>query len=142
MHTVIIGAGPTGLFLAISLARRGHDVTVVERDPGPESDHTWERKGVMQFHHPHGFRGQVVDALTAEMPEVLEAMITAGAVPATIPGMPALIVGLRCRRDLFERVLRNAAEHEPGVELRRGHADRPVADRGQASGLIIDGQRV
>ena len=140
-RVAIVGAGPTGLYLAIALARRHHHVMVIDRD-GPARDGSWGRKGVKQFHHPHGFRGQVVDALTAEMPEVLEAMITAGAVPATIPGMPELIVGLRCRRDLFERVLRNAAEHEPGVELRRGHADRPVADRGQASGLIIDGQRV
>ena len=141
-RVAIVGAGPTGLYLAIALARRHHHVMVVDRDGGPARDGSWGRKGVMQFHHPHGFRGQVVDALTAEMPEVLGGDDHGRSRARDDSGMPELIVGLRCRRDLFERVLRNAAEHEPGVELRRGHADRPVADRGQASGLIIDGQRV
>ena len=141
-RVAIVGAGPTGLYLAIALARRNHRVIVVDRDRGPAPDGSWGRKGVMQFHHPHGFRGQVVDALTAEMPEVLDAMITAGAVPATIPALPGRIVGLRCRRELFERVLRGAAEQEPGVELRLGHAERPLADRGRVTGLVVDGQRV
>ncbi len=141
-RVVVVGAGPTGLFLAVALARRNHQVVVVDRDRGPAPDGSWGRKGVMQFHHPHGFRGQVVDALTAEMPEVLEAMITAGAVPATMPALPGRIVGLRCRRELFERVLRGAAEREPGVELRLGHADRPLADRGRVTGLVVEGQRV
>ena len=68
MRTAIVGAGPTGLFLGTALARRGHEVTVVDRDPGPRSDGSWPRRGVMQFHHAHGFRGQVVDALDAGDP--------------------------------------------------------------------------
>ena len=35
MRTVVVGAGPTGLFTAIALARRGREVIVVDRDPGP-----------------------------------------------------------------------------------------------------------
>jgi 2-polyprenyl-6-methoxyphenol hydroxylase-like FAD-dependent oxidoreductase len=35
MQTAIVGAGPAGLFTAIALARRGHRVTLVDRDPGP-----------------------------------------------------------------------------------------------------------
>ena len=35
MRSVIVGAGPTGLYTAIALARRGHQVTVIDRDPGP-----------------------------------------------------------------------------------------------------------
>jgi 2-polyprenyl-6-methoxyphenol hydroxylase-like FAD-dependent oxidoreductase len=30
MRTVIVGAGPTGLYTAIALARRGHDVVVID----------------------------------------------------------------------------------------------------------------
>ena len=60
MHVAIIGSGPTGLFLGAALARRGHRVTAVDRDPGPAADGTWPRRGVMQFHHAHAFRGQVV----------------------------------------------------------------------------------
>jgi flavin-dependent dehydrogenase len=35
MRTVIVGAGPSGLYIAIALARRGHQVTVIDRDSGP-----------------------------------------------------------------------------------------------------------
>jgi hypothetical protein len=35
----------------------------------------------MQFHHPHGFRQQVAEALTTELPEVWEDLIAAGAEP-------------------------------------------------------------
>jgi 2-polyprenyl-6-methoxyphenol hydroxylase-like FAD-dependent oxidoreductase len=72
VRTVIVGAGPTGLFTAIALARRGYDVFVVDRDAGPPTaggDAAWQRRGVMQFHHAHTFRRQVVDALQAEMPD-------------------------------------------------------------------------
>lgn len=142
MRTAIVGAGPTGLYLAIALARRHHQVTVVDRDPGPSADGDWPRKGVMQFHHPHGFRGQVVDALLAEMPEVLDALVAAGAVPATIPERPGRIIGLQCRRATFEQVLRSAAQTEPGVQLRRGHADDVRSERGHAVGLVVDGRQV
>ncbi len=71
MHVAIIGAGPTGLFLGAALARRGHRVTAVDRDAGPAPDGGWSRRGVMQFHHAHGFRPQIVDALQAEVPEAL-----------------------------------------------------------------------
>jgi 2-polyprenyl-6-methoxyphenol hydroxylase-like FAD-dependent oxidoreductase len=140
--TAIVGAGPTGLFLAIALARRGHRVRVVDRDPGPAPDGSWPRRGVMQFHHPHGFRAQVVDAILAEMPELLDAMVRAGAIPATSPNRPGRILGLYCRRATFEEVLRSAAVHEPGVELIRGHADRVCDERGRATGIVIDGQRL
>ena len=70
MRTVIVGAGPTGMFLAMSLARHGHSVTLVDRDPGPAADDQWNRRGVMQFRHPHFFRPQVRGALLAEVPEV------------------------------------------------------------------------
>jgi NADPH-dependent 2,4-dienoyl-CoA reductase/sulfur reductase-like enzyme len=32
MRAVIVGAGPTGLYPAIALARRGHQVTVIDGD--------------------------------------------------------------------------------------------------------------
>jgi len=142
MRAVIVGAGPTGLYTAIALARRGHQVTVIDRDPGPEGGQWWNRKGVMQFHHPHAFRQQVADALIAEMPEVWQGMLAAGAVPISMPGQPGVPAGLLSRRVTFERVLRAAAEIEPRVWLRTGHVDEVCSERGRATGVMVGGHRV
>ena len=126
MRTVIVGAGPTGLFTAIALARRGRDVVVVDRDPGPPTHGAWQRKGVMQFHHAHTFRGPVVEALRAEMPDVLDDLTAAGADVASAPdGRPAALL---CRRTTFDRVLRHSAKGEPGCHA--GHRScRRAAER-------------
>jgi 2-polyprenyl-6-methoxyphenol hydroxylase-like FAD-dependent oxidoreductase len=142
MRTVIVGAGPTGLYIAITLARRRHDVVVIDRDPGPEGGHRWDRRGVMQFHHPHFFRQQVADALLAEMPEVWHALLAAGAQPATIPGLPGVTAGLHCRRLTFERVLRSAAQAQPRVTLRTGHVDEVSGQRGRVTGVRVGRQQV
>jgi 2-polyprenyl-6-methoxyphenol hydroxylase-like FAD-dependent oxidoreductase len=140
VRTVIVGAGPTGLFVAIALARRGHDVFVVDRDAGPPTaggDAAWQRRGVMQFHHAHTFRRQVVDALDAEMPDVHERLTAAGATVATTPdGLP---VALLCRRMVVERVLRCTATAQQGVTLITGHVDAVLQDRGRATGVVVDG---
>ena len=145
MQIAIVGAGPTGLFTAIALARRGHGVTIVDRDPGPAADGEWARRGVMQFHHPHGLRQQVVQALAAEMPDVQDRLIAAGAELAITPagnGRPEMVVGLHCRRMTFERILRAAALAEPGVTLRPGHADGVLSDGATATGLRVDGAQI
>jgi 2-polyprenyl-6-methoxyphenol hydroxylase-like FAD-dependent oxidoreductase len=142
MRSVIVGAGPTGLYTAIALARRGHQVTVIDRDPGPGRGQWRDRKGVMQFHHPHHFRQQVADALLAEMPEVWRGLLAAGAVSATLPGQPGVPAGLHCRRVTFERVLRSAARAEPGVRLRTGHVDEVSRERGRATGVKVGGRQV
>ena len=79
MRVAIIGAGPAGLYVGAGLARRGHEVIAVERDPGPAADGSWPRRGVMQFHHAHAFRHQVVQALQHELPEALQRWLAAGA---------------------------------------------------------------
>ena len=137
MRTVIVGAGPTGLFSAVALARRGRDVVIVDRDPGPPRQGLWQRRGVMQFHHAHTFRGPVVEALQADMPDVLGDLIAAGAtIAAGAGGRPAALL---CRRMTFDRVLRNAAAKEPGVTLVTGHVDRLLHGRGRAVGVQVGG---
>ena len=145
MRVVIVGAGPTGLVTAAGLARRGHVVTVVDRDPGPAPDGGWDRAGVMQFHHPHAFRGQVVDVLGSELPEALDAVLAAGAEQLEIMptgGGPHVRLGLRCRRATFERVLRSVVAAEPGVTVARGHVQRVLAEGGRATGVLVDGARM
>ena len=137
MRTIVVGAGPAGLYMAIALSRRGRDVVVVDRDPGPADDGSWPRKGVMQFHQAHTMRRQIVDVLGEDMPDVLDALIVAGATIAlAADGQPAV---LRCRRMLFDRVLRRAAEAQ-GVSVVRGHVDAVLRERGRVVGVNVDGR--
>ncbi len=142
MNVSVIGAGPTGLFLGTALARRGHQVTVVDRDGGPRQDGTWARKGVMQFHHAHAFRPQVADALQAEVPEAYERWLSAGAEPVVMnhPSLGLTRMGVRSRRQVFEAALRETAAAEPGLDLRVGHVDAVGIERGRAGGVIVDGR--
>ena len=145
MRVAVIGAGPAGLVLGAGLARRGADVTLVDRDPGPPSEGVWARKGVMQFHHAHAIRPQVVETLQRELPDAYQRLLDVGAEPVQTPqpnGTLAL-AGLRCQRSTYERGVRAAAEAVPGVTLRTGHVDRVVEStehRGRrAAGIVVDG---
>jgi 2-polyprenyl-6-methoxyphenol hydroxylase-like FAD-dependent oxidoreductase len=141
MHIVIIGAGPAGLFLGSALARRGHRVTAVDRDPGPSDAATWARRGVMQFHHAHAFRQTVVEALDREMPEALDLWRAAGAeaIEFADHGGAVTRLGLRSRREPFERALRAAAIATPGFTLRRGHVESVLEHEGRVAGVLVDG---
>lgn len=142
MRVVVIGAGPIGLFCALALARRGHDVVAVDRDPGPPPTGAWSRRGVMQFDHPHFFRPAVREALLEHLPDVWEALLRAGGVPARLDGMPEATAGLACRRSTFERTIRAVAGREPGLALRTGHAERLTASNGRVTGVVVDGTTV
>jgi 2-polyprenyl-6-methoxyphenol hydroxylase-like FAD-dependent oxidoreductase len=144
MRVAIIGAGPAGLFAGSCLANRGHDVLAVDRDAGPPRDGRWPRRGVMQFHHAHGFRRQVGDALAQEWPAAFAAWTAAGAEPIEfdVPGVGPVTGGYRSRRDTFERALRAAAEKVPRLELRRGHVDGVLSTRGRVTGVVVDGAEV
>jgi 2-polyprenyl-6-methoxyphenol hydroxylase-like FAD-dependent oxidoreductase len=141
MQIVIIGAGPAGLFLGSALARRGHRVTAVDRDPGPADHTTWARRGVMQFHHAHAFRQTVVESLEREVPEALGVWLAAGAEPIEFEDYGGVMnrLGLRSRRETFERSLRTAALATPGFTLRRGHVESVLEEGGRATGVLVDG---
>lgn len=137
MPTVVVGAGPAGLFTAIALARRGRRIVVVDRDPGPSPSGEWRRRGVMQFEHAHTFRGPAVEAMQDEMPDALDALRRAGARVVTAEdGTPVV---LHSRRTLFERVLREIACREPTLTMRTGHADGVRCEAGRAVGVHVGG---
>lgn len=145
VRVAIIGAGPTGLFLGAALQRRGHAVTVVDRDGGPEPDGRWPRKGVMQFHHAHVIRPQAVATLQRELPGAYQRLLDVGAEPVELPlpdGSRSL-AGLRCQRSTYERAVREATEAVAGLTLRTGHVDSVLesTDSGgrRAAGLVVDG---
>lgn len=135
MKTLVIGAGPAGLMLGAALARRGHQVTCVDRDAGPVGD-AWPRRGVMQFRHAHNFRGQVPTFLQAEWPEADHAWRGLGAEP--LDG-DHRVLGYFSRRETFERALRVAAADQPGLSLRTGHVDALHTVGGRARGVRVAG---
>jgi 2-polyprenyl-6-methoxyphenol hydroxylase-like FAD-dependent oxidoreductase len=141
VRIAIIGAGPAGLFAGAGLANRGHHVIAVERDPGPAVDGSWPRLGVMQFHHAHAFRPQVVQALKRELPGALQRWLAAGAEPVQMgpPDGSEMHMAMRSRRATFERALRAAAAGQPGLQVRCGHVDEVIRWRGQAAGIRVDG---
>ena len=144
MRVAVIGLGPAGLLMGAGLARRGHQVVAVERDPGPAADGSWPRRGVMQFHHAHGFRHQVVQVLEQELPEALPRWLAAGAEPVQLP-LPdggRVPMGVRSRRATFERALRAAALGQPGLQARHGHVEGVISHNGRAGGLRVDGSEL
>jgi 2-polyprenyl-6-methoxyphenol hydroxylase-like FAD-dependent oxidoreductase len=142
MQIAIAGAGPVGLFTALTLARRGHTVCVVDRDPGPAADGSWSRAGVMQFLHPHGFRPQVRRALQSALPDVYDDLLAAGAEVRQRPGAPEESAGMYCRRSVVERTLRRAARRQRGLQWITGHVDRVLVSGEKARGLQVDGARL
>ncbi|MGC4108984.1 MAG: FAD-dependent oxidoreductase [Nocardioides sp.] len=143
MRITVIGAGPAGLTLGAALARRGHQVTAVDRDPGPPFGVTWQRKGVMQFHHAHAFRATVAQSLERILPEAVPVWLATGAEPITVdqPGGP-LLIGYRSRREPFERAVREVASSVPGFTIRQGHVERVLHEHGRATGVVVDGSCV
>jgi 2-polyprenyl-6-methoxyphenol hydroxylase-like FAD-dependent oxidoreductase len=145
---LVLGAGMTGLTTAMLLARDGHDVTVLERDPAPpppgaEASWTgWDRAGVAQFHQLHLMQPRWRNVMETELPAVLDALRAAGGIehnmlhhrPASHTGgwRPGderfdLVTG---RRPVVEAALAAAADTCTGLRVRRGVA---------VSGLLTSG---
>jgi 2-polyprenyl-6-methoxyphenol hydroxylase-like FAD-dependent oxidoreductase len=141
MRIAIIGAGPAGLLVGSALATRGHQVVAVDRDAGPPTQGHWSRRGVMQFHHAHGFRPQVGQVLQEEWPEAFAEWLKLGAEPITfdIPGIGPVPGGHRSRRETFERALRTTSDEVPGLSVRQGHVDGVLWSAGRVRGLVVDG---
>jgi len=130
---VVIGAGIGGLGAALGLARSGHRVTVIDRDPPPGTDDpevaftSWDRPGVTQARQPHAFWARSRNLLRAHAPEVLDRLLAIGVGEWNILDMapPSLRVpedaeftSLLVRRLPFELILRQVVEEEASIVMR------------------------
>ena len=142
---VVLGGGVAGLSSALLLARAGHSVLVLERDPFPLGEVTtspqWPRKGIPHFLLPHAFMPRGRQVLRDHLPDVYETLLDAGAqevdmrrkLPGEARPEDADLQYLAVRRPLIEWALRKAIASEPLVEVR---CDTKV------SGLRFEGRRV
>ena len=133
MRFVVAGGGVAGLASALAVTRAGHDAVVLERDPvdagGPAHEaFDVERRGIPHFFQPHAFLPRGRRLLSEWAPDVLDALLEAGAEPqdlaAKLHGPREAgdedLVYLWVRRPVIEWALRRAAAAEPAVELRPG----------------------
>jgi 2-polyprenyl-6-methoxyphenol hydroxylase-like FAD-dependent oxidoreductase len=141
----VVGAGICGLFTGLSLARKGFDVTLFERDvPPPEGDaeeafFNWQRRGAAQFRHPHAFLGLMCSVLGENYPDLLEELLEAGARKMTFADMVPKHMAdqyqpeagdeklwmLLCRRATIETVLRRYVAREANLRI---HSQTFVTD--------------
>ncbi|HEU4423027.1 MAG TPA: FAD-dependent oxidoreductase [Pilimelia sp.] len=165
-QVVILGAGLGGLSTAMLLARDGHEVTVLERDPAQPPPaagawDAWERRGVNQFRLPHFMLPRWRAQMREELPDVLDELVDAGGLAVnTLALLPEGYRGpmrpaderfdtVTARRPVLEAAVAAAADRTPGVTIRRGvkvtgfRADPGAHHRPpRVTGVLVDGGRV
>jgi 2-polyprenyl-6-methoxyphenol hydroxylase-like FAD-dependent oxidoreductase len=158
MRFVVAGGGVAGLGAALALARAGQEVVVVERDvvdpeASPLAVFDIDRRGIPHYLQPHSFLPRGRRLLADWAPDVLDALLDAGADPQDLalklhgprePGDEDLVY-LWARRPVIEWALRRAAVAEPAIELRAGVHVTGLLNNGarRATGVTVgDGERV
>ena len=158
-EVVVVGGGVVGLSTGLLLARDGHRVRLLERDPAPppppgaDAWKSWKRRGVYQFRLLHGFLPRFRELLDAELPDVTPALEAGGALRFNrIHCLPEAVTGgwrpgderfdaVTGRRPMVEATLARLVAEQPGIEVLRGAAVRGVlcGDRRHAAAPHVTG---
>lgn len=136
-QVIILGAGLAGLTAAALLARDGHEVTVLEKDPAAIPDEAADavamnRPGVHQFRHIHLNLARWLQDAQAELPGLGDQLLAAGGLHLNLlnanPALSAseytaqdsIFETVTARRPVMEAVLAQFAQDTPGVRIMRG----------------------
>ncbi len=161
-NIVIVGAGICGLCTALPLARKGHRVTILERDAPPpdggahEAFFKWRRKGAAQFRHPHAFLGLMCNILQDNYPDLMEDFWDAGARKVTFEEMlsPELLARyspeagdeklwlLLCRRATMETVLRRYVERQDLISIENATTVTGIIGEAREGQIELQGLQV
>jgi len=147
VDVTIIGGGIAGLSTSLLLARDGHCVQLLERDPAPAPPPNgawddWERRGVRQFRLLHAFHPRFRLELDRHLPDVTGTLVADGALRINrVLDLPVSISGgqrpgdedfdsVTGRRPMIEASLARIVDAEAGIEVHRGVAvHRLTVDR-------------
>jgi len=136
---VVAGGGLAGLSAGMMLTRDGCEVTVLERDndalPGSPGSawQDWDRRGIAQFRQPHYMHAAGCQVLATLLPEVKDALLSAGGTAFnTLALLPPFIedreprdgddrfATVTARRPVIEYAVASCAQGQ--VDVRRGIA--------------------
>jgi 2-polyprenyl-6-methoxyphenol hydroxylase-like FAD-dependent oxidoreductase len=139
MRIIVVGGSAAGQFTALLLARAGHEVLLLDRDPvEPAADIEAAAAGafrpaVPQFVQPHVVLPRCRLLLRQALPDVYAALLAAGAREVTLASaMPATLsvrtglpgddefTSVATRRSTLDWVLRHAVASESGLQARGG----------------------
>lgn len=141
MSTItVLGGGPAGLATALFAARRGHPVTLLERDGPPphgpaENDFVaWDRRGVAHARQGHVFLARSTQVLRHQAPDVLAEILDRGCTEVSLVGGGS-DGNVLSRRLVYEASLRRAVEREPGVRVRSGAVATGLRTRAGPAGV-------
>ncbi len=161
MEVIIIGGSIAGLITSLAMARDGHQVTILEKDPTPmpetpaEAFTLWKRYGSPQVMHSHAFLARMHNLIRDREPEFLKRLLEYGAEeltfqdnarqhfenPEFIPSDDDIVL-LACSRVTFEWVLRRHVIETGLVSFRDGvEVLELIAEKGD-SVPIVTGVRV
>ncbi len=151
----VLGAGTAGLAASLLLARDGHQVCLIERDPfdaaAAGGAHAWNRKGIPHFLQPHAFIPRGRRELLAHFGDVHASLKLEGAsdvdVGAKLPGtaqpQDAELQFMGVRRPLIEWAFRKAVLAQAGIEVHSGCSVRGVRwEHGRVAAVERDGPSI